>query len=156
MEVIEHVADLPLFVSLSTRLVASDGVLFVATINRSLLSWLFAIVGAEYILRWLPRGTHSWLKFVKPDELEALLASNNMVVNSSTGVRVNPFTPQIQVSTRPFSQLHVVCYLSRYLSIVISDSICSRLVRQSATSIRSIANARLHTRDQPPVPRSCR
>jgi 2-polyprenyl-6-hydroxyphenyl methylase/3-demethylubiquinone-9 3-methyltransferase len=99
MEVIEHVTDLPLFVSLCTRLVASDGVLFIATINRSLLSWLFAIVGAEYILRWLPRGTHSWLKFVKPGELEALLASNNMVVNSSTGVQVNPFTHKFSLST---------------------------------------------------------
>jgi 2-polyprenyl-6-hydroxyphenyl methylase/3-demethylubiquinone-9 3-methyltransferase len=98
MEVIEHVADLPLFVSLCTRLVASDGVLFVATINRSLLSWLFAIVGAEYILRWLPRGTHSWQKFVTPDELEALLASNNMSVKSSTGVRVNPFTRKFSLS----------------------------------------------------------
>jgi 2-polyprenyl-6-hydroxyphenyl methylase/3-demethylubiquinone-9 3-methyltransferase len=114
MEVIEHVTDLPLFVSLCTRLVASDGVLFIATINRSLLSWLFAIVGAEYILRWLPRGTHSWLKFVRPGELEALLASNNMVVNSSTGVQVNPFTHKFSLSPR-----HSVNYM---LSAIYSDS----------------------------------
>jgi 2-polyprenyl-6-hydroxyphenyl methylase/3-demethylubiquinone-9 3-methyltransferase len=100
MEVVEHVADLPLFVSLCTELVASDGILFVATINRSLLSWTFAIVGAEYILRWLPRGTHNWLKFVKPGELEALLASDDMIVNASTGVRVNPFTCKFSLSPR--------------------------------------------------------
>jgi 2-polyprenyl-6-hydroxyphenyl methylase/3-demethylubiquinone-9 3-methyltransferase len=92
MEVVEHVTNLPLFMSLCSRLVEDDGILFIATINRNPLSWLFAIVGAEYILRWLPVGTHSWRKFVKPAELQALLADNGMSVNASTGVRVNPFT----------------------------------------------------------------
>jgi 2-polyprenyl-6-hydroxyphenyl methylase / 3-demethylubiquinone-9 3-methyltransferase len=100
MEVVEHVADLPLFVSLCTQLVARDGILFVATINRNLLSWLFAIVGAEYVLRWLPMGTHSWPRFVKPRELEALLAGNDMTVNALTGVRVNPFNRQFSLSSR--------------------------------------------------------
>jgi 2-polyprenyl-6-hydroxyphenyl methylase/3-demethylubiquinone-9 3-methyltransferase len=106
MEVVEHVADLPLFVSLCTQLVARDGILFVATINRNLLSWLFAIVGAEYILRWLPRGTHRWHKFVKPRELEGLLARNDMTVTASSGVQVNPFTRHFSLSTN-----HAVNYM---------------------------------------------
>ena len=100
MEVVEHVADLPLFMALCTRLVADGGVMYIATINRNLLSWLFAIVGAEYLLRWLPKGTHSWLKFVKPRELEALLARDNMIVNATTGVRVNPFTRRFSLTPR--------------------------------------------------------
>ncbi len=99
MEVVEHVADLPLFVSLCTQLVESDGILYVATINRNPVSWLFAIVGAEYVLRWLPKGTHSWQKFVTPTELESMLATNNMSVNASTGVRVNPFNRKFSLSS---------------------------------------------------------
>ena len=58
------------------------------------------MVGAEYLLHWLPRGAHSWLKFVKPRELEALLARDNMTVNATTGVRVNPFTRQFSLTPR--------------------------------------------------------
>ena len=92
MEVVEHVAELPGFLSQCTQLVADNGILFIATINRNLLSWLVAIVGAEYVLRWLPMGTHRWRKFVKPGELEALLACDNMIVTAAIGVRVNPLT----------------------------------------------------------------
>ena len=66
--------------------------MFVATINRTLLSWLFAIVGAEYVLRWLPRGTHRWRWFRKPAELEAQLADGGLHVTTRTGVKVNPLT----------------------------------------------------------------
>jgi 2-polyprenyl-6-hydroxyphenyl methylase/3-demethylubiquinone-9 3-methyltransferase len=66
--------------------------MFVATINRSLLAWLFAIVGAEYVLRWLPRGTHRWSLFRRPDELRARLGAGGLRVVSESGVRVNPFT----------------------------------------------------------------
>ena len=100
MEVVEHVADLPLFMSQCTRLVKPQGILFVATINRNPISWLFAIVGAEYILRWLPIGTHSWRKFVKPAELKYLLDENGMEVNATTGVRINPFTRKFSLSRR--------------------------------------------------------
>jgi 2-polyprenyl-6-hydroxyphenyl methylase/3-demethylubiquinone-9 3-methyltransferase len=100
MEVIEHVANLPLFMSLCTRLVTNNGILFVATINRNLLSWLFAIVGAEYVLRWLPIGTHRWRKFVKPAELESLLTDNGLEVSASTGVQVNPFNRKFSLSPR--------------------------------------------------------
>ena len=100
MEVVEHVSNLPLFMSLCTRLVAEDGILFVATINRNPLSWLFAIVGAEYVLRWLPVGTHRWRKFVKPAELETLLANDGLRIDATTGVQVNPFTRNFSLSPR--------------------------------------------------------
>jgi len=100
MEVVEHVADLPAFLRACTTLVAPQGIHFIATINRNLQSWLFAIVGAEYILGWLPRGTHRWRRFVRPAELEALLARDGMVVNDRRGVRVNPFNRRFSLSDR--------------------------------------------------------
>lgn len=100
MEVVEHVVELPTFMSQCTSLVKPEGIVFIATINRNPLSWLVAIVGAEYVLRWLPVGTHSWRKFVKPSELEAMLADNGMVVNASTGVRVNPFNRSFSLTRR--------------------------------------------------------
>ena len=91
MEVVEHVADLAAFMRDCNRLTAEDGATFVATINRTPLAWLFAIVGAEYILRWLPRGTHRWRLFRKPRELEALLAEDGLAVRDIAGVAANPF-----------------------------------------------------------------
>jgi len=92
MEVVEHVANLPLFVESAARMVRPGGVMAVATINRTLRSWAFAIVGAEYVLRWLPRGTHQWRRFPRPAEIEALLSSGGMSVRDRVGVRVNPVT----------------------------------------------------------------
>ncbi len=92
MEVVEHVADLPGFVHACTQLVRSGGLLIIATINRTWLSWLTAIIGAEYILRWLPKGTHQWRRFPKPAELEELLTKDQLQVIARTGVRVNPLT----------------------------------------------------------------
>lgn len=100
MEVVEHVDALPVFVKGCTQLVGRDGIMFVATINRNLLSWLFAIVGAEYILGWLPKGTHSWHKFVRPRELENLLSDNGLRVTSDAGVRINPMTRHFSLSKR--------------------------------------------------------
>jgi len=97
MEVVEHVADLPLFMAAADALLAQNGILFVATINRSLRSWLFAIVGAEYILGWLPRGTHRWRRFVRPDELRALLRRDGLEVVDATGVTVNPLTREFRL-----------------------------------------------------------
>lgn len=91
MEVVEHVADFPAFMKDCVRLVNDDGVMFVATINRTFIAGLVAIIGAEYILRWLPRGTHRWSMFRKPAEIEALLAGS-LHVDDLTGVKVNPFT----------------------------------------------------------------
>ena len=100
MEVVEHVADLPAFMSSCNQLLARDGIMFIATINRNLLSWLFAIVGAEYILRWLPRGTHAWRKFVKPSELRRMLAADDCKITATTGVAVNPFNRRFSLNRR--------------------------------------------------------
>ena len=92
MEVVEHVADLDAFMRDCASMTAGGGVMFVATINRTLLSWLFAIVGAEYILRWLPRGTHRWTMFRKPREITALLRDGGLRVTDSAGVAINPLS----------------------------------------------------------------
>lgn len=91
MEVVEHVDNLPFFMSRCNALTRPGGMQFLATINRNPLSWLVAIVGAEYVLRWLPRGTHQWRKFVKPDELESMLANDGLELREKRGVSVNPF-----------------------------------------------------------------
>jgi 2-polyprenyl-6-hydroxyphenyl methylase/3-demethylubiquinone-9 3-methyltransferase len=98
MEVVEHVIELPTFVGSCAKLVKPDGITFIATINRNPLSWLFAIVGAEYILRWLPRGTHQWSRFVKPSELEALLGDNGLIVTTQSGVGINPLNRQFSLT----------------------------------------------------------
>jgi 2-polyprenyl-6-hydroxyphenyl methylase/3-demethylubiquinone-9 3-methyltransferase len=100
MEVVEHVADLPHFMTACSSLVADHGIMFIATINRNLISWLFAIFGAEYILRWLPRGTHTWHKLVRPNELDVLLYREGLTVTSRHGVRINPFTRAFSLSDR--------------------------------------------------------
>ena len=100
MEVVEHVADLPHFMSACARLVEPGGIMFVATINRNPLSWLFAIVGAEYVLGWLPRGTHSWRKFVKPRELGDLLRHDGLRITKSSGVKINPFNRRFSLCRR--------------------------------------------------------
>ncbi|MEJ2385064.1 MAG: bifunctional 2-polyprenyl-6-hydroxyphenol methylase/3-demethylubiquinol 3-O-methyltransferase UbiG [Xanthomonadales bacterium] len=92
MEVVEHVADLPAFMAACTELVTPGGVMFVATINRTVKSWLFAKIGAEYVLRLLPRGTHRWREFRQPAEVEALLNAAGLDVLQRTGVKLNPFS----------------------------------------------------------------
>ena len=80
-------ADVPLFVGACSRLVKPGGLLVMATINRTMKSYALAIVGAEYILRWLPRGTHEWDKFVTPEELADAMANNGLAVVDRKGVR---------------------------------------------------------------------
>jgi 2-polyprenyl-6-hydroxyphenyl methylase / 3-demethylubiquinone-9 3-methyltransferase len=89
MEVVEHVADLGAFIALAAALVKPRGLLFVATLNRTAKSFALAIVGAEYVLRWLPRGTHRWDKFVRPDELEAEIEESGLRITNETGVIYN-------------------------------------------------------------------
>lgn len=91
MEVVEHVEQLPEFLASCARLVRPGGVLVIATINRTLLAWLTAIVGAEYLLRWLPKGTHHYRKLVRPGEVLAALGTGFQVIDR-TGVRVSPLT----------------------------------------------------------------
>lgn len=98
MEVVEHVADLPAFMASACALTNPGGVMFVATINRTPKSWLFAKIGAEYILRLLPRGTHRWSMFRRPDEVKTLLHRGGLEVVETTGVGLNPFARRFWLS----------------------------------------------------------
>ena len=90
MEIVEHVEDISLFLKSCSQLLKKEGLMFVATINKTLKSYMFAIIGAEYILRWLPIGTHEWEKFVKPDELKNELLHYGLVLEKLDGVKFNP------------------------------------------------------------------
>ncbi|MCC7346477.1 MAG: bifunctional 2-polyprenyl-6-hydroxyphenol methylase/3-demethylubiquinol 3-O-methyltransferase UbiG [Variibacter sp.] len=99
MEVVEHVADVSLFVRRCAEMVKPEGLMVAATLNRTLKSFLLAIVGAEYVLGWLPRGTHRWDKFVTPDELVAALDQHGLAVTDEIGVTYNLFADRWQLST---------------------------------------------------------
>jgi 2-polyprenyl-6-hydroxyphenyl methylase / 3-demethylubiquinone-9 3-methyltransferase len=99
MEVVEHVADLDLFIRRCTEMVQPGGLMITATLNRTLKSFALAIVGAEYVLRWLPRGTHQWEKFVTPDELEAALERHGLAVVDETGVIYDLLADRWRLST---------------------------------------------------------
>ena len=90
LEVIEHVKNLDLYLQSCFNLLKPKGIMFTATINRTLTSYIKAIVGAEYVLRWLPIGTHDWNKFIKPEELEKKLTDLNFSINNLTGLSFNP------------------------------------------------------------------
>lgn len=92
MEVVEHVADLSSFMGACNALVRTGGVQIISTINRNPIAWVSAILGAEYILRWLPKGTHQYKKLVRPSELNKFLQSDGFRQITTTGVFVNPFT----------------------------------------------------------------
>ncbi len=92
MEVLEHVNDPARFVATCARMVRDEGLMFCATLNRTLKSFLMAIIGAEYVLRWLPRGTHQWERFITPEELKGWLADAGMEVIDETGVAYSPLT----------------------------------------------------------------
>src|SRR5258705_533869 len=99
MEVVEHVADVGLFVRCCADMVRPGGLMIAATLNRTLKSFALAIVGAEYVLRWLPRGAHRWEKFVTPTELEYAMGQAGMRVVGETGVIYNPLTDQWRLSS---------------------------------------------------------
>jgi 2-polyprenyl-6-hydroxyphenyl methylase/3-demethylubiquinone-9 3-methyltransferase len=99
MEVVEHVADLGLFVKRCAEMVKPGGLMVTATLNRTLKSFALAIVGAEYVLRWLPRGTHRWDKFITPNELAAVLERHGLTVTDETGVIYNLVADRWQIST---------------------------------------------------------
>ncbi|WP_140986655.1 bifunctional 2-polyprenyl-6-hydroxyphenol methylase/3-demethylubiquinol 3-O-methyltransferase UbiG [Asticcacaulis tiandongensis] len=92
MEVIEHVADPESFLKACASLVAPGGLLFVATLNRTLKAHALGIVAAEYILQWVPKGTHDWNKFLKPEEIEQFLSGTGLTPDPATGVSYNPLT----------------------------------------------------------------
>jgi 2-polyprenyl-6-hydroxyphenyl methylase/3-demethylubiquinone-9 3-methyltransferase len=90
MEVVEHVAEPGRYLRDCARLLAPDGMMIVATLNRTAKAFALAVVGAEYVLRWLPRGTHDWNKFITPDEIRAFVASEPVAVEGPFGVAYNP------------------------------------------------------------------
>ena len=94
MEIIEHVEDIDLFIKESSKLLKKNGLMFVATLNKTLKSYLFAIVGAEYILNWLPIGTHDWNKFIKPEDLISIGKVNNLILKKLDGMHFNLLTNQ--------------------------------------------------------------
>ncbi|MEJ8570330.1 bifunctional 2-polyprenyl-6-hydroxyphenol methylase/3-demethylubiquinol 3-O-methyltransferase UbiG [Microbaculum marinum] len=98
MEVVEHVADIGLFLSECAAMVRPGGLMFVATINRTMKAYALAIVGAEYVLGWLPRGTHQWDKFVTPGELEEHLAAGGMAIADRSGVVYSPLADEWRLS----------------------------------------------------------
>ena len=86
MEVIEHVSNTNLFIKNCSKLVKNNGIMFVATINKNLKSYIFAILGAEYILKLLPIGTHDWDKFLTPQDLEIITSKNNFIADETVGM----------------------------------------------------------------------
>ena len=99
MEVVEHVVDVDLFVATCAGMVKPGGLMFAATLNRTLKSFALAIVGAEYVLRWLPRGTHRWDKFITPRELETAIENAGLRVTGERGVVYNLFADRWQLSS---------------------------------------------------------
>ncbi len=89
MEIVEHVDDVNFFLKSCSKLLKKNGIMFVATLNKTLKSYIFAIVGAEYILRWLPIGTHEWEKFLKPEELISILEKNDLKLDKIDGMNFN-------------------------------------------------------------------
>ena len=98
MEIVEHVEDVDFFLKSCANLLKKNGLMFVATINKTLKSYIFAIVGAEYVLRWLPIGTHEWEKFVKPEELKSILIKNNLNLKKIDGMNFNILKDEWNVS----------------------------------------------------------
>ena len=98
MEIVEHVEDVNFFIKKSSELLKKNGLMFVATLNRTLKSYVFAIIGAEYILRWLPIGTHEWNKFLTPEELTNFGQKNSLVVKKIDGMVFNPLSNKWSVS----------------------------------------------------------
>ena len=91
LEIVEHVQNLDLYLDSCYNLLKKNGLMFTATLNRTLVSYIKAIIGAEYILRWLPIGTHDWNKFIKPEELQKMLSDKNFKSSNVKGLEFNPF-----------------------------------------------------------------
>ena len=99
MEIIEHVEDVDFFLKTCSNLLKKNGIMFVATLNQTFKSYLFAIVGAEYILKWLPIGTHEWEKFIKPDDLVKILKKYNLKLDALDGMKYNLISDEWNLSS---------------------------------------------------------
>ncbi|MDB3895192.1 bifunctional 2-polyprenyl-6-hydroxyphenol methylase/3-demethylubiquinol 3-O-methyltransferase UbiG [Candidatus Pelagibacter sp.] len=98
MEIVEHVEDIQFFLESCSKLLKKNGIMFVATINKTLKSYMFAIIGAEYVLRWLPIGTHEWEKFVNPEDLKNILKKNNLTLSRLDGMNFNIIKDEWKIS----------------------------------------------------------
>ena len=98
MEIVEHVEDIDFFLKSCSKLLKKNGLMFVATINKTLKSYVFAIVGAEYVLRWLPIGTHEWEKFVKPEDLKKILMKYDLSLDKLEGMNFNIIKDEWSIS----------------------------------------------------------
>jgi len=99
MEIVEHVEDVNYFLKSCSNLLKKNGIMFVATLNKTLKSYLFAIIGAEYVLRWLPIGTHEWEKFIKPDDLIKILKEHNLRLEIIDGMKFNMIKDEWNISS---------------------------------------------------------
>ena len=99
MEIVEHVEDINFFINSCTKHLKKNGLMFVATLNKTLKSYMFAIIGAEYVLRWLPIGTHDWEKFVRPEDLKKILSKNNLKLEKLDGMNFNIIKDEWSVSS---------------------------------------------------------
>ena len=112
MEIIEHVKNVDFFIERSSNLLKKDGLMFIATLNKTLKSYLFAIVGAEYVLNWLPIGTHDWDKFVKPEDIIKICKKNNLDMKKIDGMKFNLLNDQWSLS-----EDILVNYISKFKKI---------------------------------------
>ena len=112
MEVVEHVQDLNFFMKQSAKFLKKNGLMFVATLNKTLKSYVFAIIGAEYILRWLPIGTHDWEKFVEPSKLINIGVKNNLKIDLLDGIKYDPISDQWKISKDKS-----VNYISKFIKV---------------------------------------
>ena len=110
LEIVEHVDNVDLYIKSCQKLLKKRGLMFTATLNRSFSSYVKAIIGAEYILRWLPIGTHDWNKFLKPEELESYLIRAKLTTQDISGLNFNPFTRRWKKST-DISVNYIICSL---------------------------------------------
>ena len=108
LEIVEHVDNVNLYIKSCYKLLKKGGLMFTATINRSFLSYIKAIIGAEYILRWLPIGTHDWNKFIKPEELEKYLSKEKFSTMDIKGLNFNPFIKKWKKS-EDLSVNYIIC-----------------------------------------------
>ena len=99
MEIVEHVDDINFFINSCSKLLKKNGLMFVATLNKTLKSYMFAIIGAEYVLRWLPIGTHDWEKFVRPEDLKKILNKNNLKLEKLDGMNFNIIKDEWSISS---------------------------------------------------------
>ena len=99
MEIVEHVEDINIFIKKSSMFLKKSGLMFIATLNQTLKSYLFAIIGAEYILKWLPIGTHEWDKFVKPEKLIKICDKNSLNLKKIDGLKFNPLFDEWKISS---------------------------------------------------------